>query len=309
LVVTVAKGYDLGYIWKTQAQPGAGHATGGYYLNAARVLPGAQDPHFGGVQDADEKPGIPGGVVGQVPVPADPRRLDPPRPGRQRPDNPDRYERIRRERAGYLSVPILHGQPQRADRREPIAVLADVLSRDGAELSASAIRQRNLSNADYLGILHAIWTAETAAARHDRYRDLVMAALPPGRRQPLSHQARWLFRTLDAELAGLDPAEVIATAIASRDLAGLLARHGDPDGAAQILRAWADAGDRAAAVRLIDLLAERGDLDALRDRADAGDREAAWRLARLLEQRGDLEALRARTDAGDEAPRSDWPGY
>ena len=59
------------------------------------------------------------------------------------------------------------------------------------------------------------------AARHDRYRDLVTAALPPGHRQPLSHQARWLFRTLHAaELAGLDPAEVIRTAIASRDLAG-----------------------------------------------------------------------------------------
>ena len=100
-------------------------------------------------------------------------------------------------------------------------MLADVLGRDGAELSASAIRQRNLADADHLAILNAIWTAETQAARHDRYRDLVTAALPPGRRQPLSHQARWLFRTLHAaELAGLDPAEVIRTAIASRDLAG-----------------------------------------------------------------------------------------
>jgi hypothetical protein len=45
--------------------------------------------------------------------------------------------------------------------------------------------------------------------------------IPPGRRQPVSHQARWLFCTLHAaELAGLDPAEVIRTAIASRDLAG-----------------------------------------------------------------------------------------
>jgi hypothetical protein len=33
VVVTVAKGYNLGYIWKTQ--PGADHAMGGYYLNAA----------------------------------------------------------------------------------------------------------------------------------------------------------------------------------------------------------------------------------------------------------------------------------
>ena len=100
-------------------------------------------------------------------------------------------------------------------------MLADVLGRDGAELSACVIRQRNLADADHLGILNAIWTAETQAARYDRYRELVMAALPPGHRQPLSHQARWLFRTLHAaELAGLDPAEIIGSAIAARDLAG-----------------------------------------------------------------------------------------
>jgi hypothetical protein len=100
-------------------------------------------------------------------------------------------------------------------------VLADILTRDGAEQSATATRQRNLANADHLAILNAIWTAETTPARHDRYRDLVTAALPPGYRQPLSHQARWLYRTLHAaELAGLDPAEVITTAITARDLAG-----------------------------------------------------------------------------------------
>ena len=111
--------------------------------------------------------------------------------------------------------------PGSPDPREPIAVLADVLDRDGAELSASETRRRNLANADHLGILNTIWTAETRGARDDRYRDLVMAALPPGYRQELSHQARWLFRTLRAaELAGLDPAEVTRTAIASRDLAG-----------------------------------------------------------------------------------------
>jgi hypothetical protein len=57
-------------------------------------------------------------------------------------------------------------------------VLADILGRDGTSLSASAVRQRNLANADHFGALHAIWTAETKAARHDRYRKLVMAALP-----------------------------------------------------------------------------------------------------------------------------------
>jgi hypothetical protein len=100
-------------------------------------------------------------------------------------------------------------------------VLADVLSRDGAELSASAIRQRNLANADHLAVLHAIWTAETRDARRDRYRDLIAAALPPGHRGELSHRALWLYRSLHAaELAGLNPADVLRTAITARDLAG-----------------------------------------------------------------------------------------
>jgi hypothetical protein len=100
-------------------------------------------------------------------------------------------------------------------------VLADVLGRDGAELSATEVRQRNLSDADHLAVLHAIWADQTRAARDDQYRSLVLAALPPGYRQPLSHRAQWLFRTLRAaELAGLDPADVIHTAIAERDLAG-----------------------------------------------------------------------------------------
>jgi hypothetical protein len=97
-------------------------------------------------------------------------------------------------------------------------VLADILSRDGAELSATEIRRRNLANADHLAVLHSIWTAETRDARYD---ELVAAVLPPGHCGELSHRARWLYRTLHAaELAGLEPAEVVRSAIAARDLAG-----------------------------------------------------------------------------------------
>ena len=150
-----------------------------------------------------------------------PARPADPQPGTRPAPELGRYERIRRERAGYLPGEPSPGSPDRAGQREPIAVLADILSRDGAEQSASAIRQRNLANADHLATLHAIWTAETTAARHDRYRELVAAALPPGHRHLLSYRARWLYRTLHAaELAGLDPADVIRTAITSRDLAG-----------------------------------------------------------------------------------------
>ena len=149
-----------------------------------------------------------------------PPKVADPKPGTRAAPELERYERTRREREGFAAAQPGAG-PGNLDPREPIAVLADVLERDGAELSASEIRRRNLANADHLGALHAIWAAETRGARDDRYRELVMAALPADYRQPLSHQSRWLFRTLRAaELAGLDPAEVTRTAIASRDLAG-----------------------------------------------------------------------------------------
>ena len=37
MVVTVAKGYDLGYVWKNQGQASAERTTGGYYINAAQA--------------------------------------------------------------------------------------------------------------------------------------------------------------------------------------------------------------------------------------------------------------------------------
>jgi hypothetical protein len=142
-----------------------------------------------------------------------------PEPGTRSAPELAHYQRIRCEREGLPPEPA----PEAAspDPREPVAVLTDVLARDGSELSASETRSRSLSSADHLGILNAIWAAETRDAQDDRYRDLVLAALPPQYRPGLSHQAKWLFRTLrTAELAGLDPGEVARSAIASRDLAG-----------------------------------------------------------------------------------------
>ena len=102
-----------------------------------------------------------------------------------------------------------------------LGVLAAVLDHDGQQLSATQTRNQALADADHLALLHAIWTAETTPAREQRYRDLLMNALPPGHRAEPGHQARWLWRTLRAaELAGLDPARVLAEAIAERDLAG-----------------------------------------------------------------------------------------
>ena len=96
---------------------------------------------------------------------------------------------------------------------DALAVLAGVLDRNGQQHSATQTRNQALADADHLAVLHAIWAAETAPARQQRYRDLLMNILPPRYRREPGHQARWLWRTLHAaELAGLDAA------------------HGDSDG-------------------------------------------------------------------------------
>ena len=123
--------------------------------------------------------------------------------------------------AGPVPGPRPAPGPAPAARQRALAVLAGVLDRDGQLLSATQVRSQALSDADHLAVLHAIWAAETAPARDQRYRDLLLKALPPGHRGEPGHQARWLWRTLRAaELAGLDPARVLVAAIAERDLAG-----------------------------------------------------------------------------------------
>ena len=143
-------------------------------------------------------------------------KLADPAPGlRPAPELP-RYDRISAER---------DGQPARAARTagtgEAVGVLADVLERDGQQLSATETWRRNLSNADHLATLHAMWTGETNAAREQRYQDMLTRALPPAYQGEPSHQAKWLWRTLrTAELAGLDPQQVLNSAVGERDLSG-----------------------------------------------------------------------------------------
>jgi len=127
-----------------------------------------------------------------------------------------RYDHIHAERDGDRASATPPAPPG-----EALGVLAAVLDRDGQQRSATKARQQSLADADHLAVLHAIWTAETTPARQQRYRDLLVAALPPEHRDAPGHQARWLFRTLrTAELAGLDPAQVLTDAISERDLAG-----------------------------------------------------------------------------------------
>jgi hypothetical protein len=140
-------------------------------------------------------------------------KLAEPMPGPRPAPELARYDRITAERT-------LPAAPA-AQTRDALAVLSGVLDRNGQQLSASQTRQQALADADHLAILHAIWTDQTAQAREQHYRDLVAAHLPPGHRREPGHQARWLWRTLRAaELAGLDPSDVLAAAISERDLAG-----------------------------------------------------------------------------------------
>jgi len=123
----------------------------------------------------------------------------------------------------HAAVPAARPDPAAAPAgtRDAMAVLADVLERDGQQLSATQTWQQALADADHLALLHAIWTAETSPARHQRYQDLLLAALPPGYRQEPGHRATWLWRTMRAaELAGLDLTQVLAVAIGERDLTG-----------------------------------------------------------------------------------------
>ena len=144
-----------------------------------------------------------------------PKRADPV-PGPRPAPELARYDQIHTERTGEPAPGTPPARPG-----EALGVLAAVLDRDGQQRSATQARQQALADADHLALLHAIWTAETTPARQQRYRDLLMAALPPEHRDAPGHQARWLFRTLrTAELAGLDPAQVLADAIGERDLAG-----------------------------------------------------------------------------------------
>jgi hypothetical protein len=144
-----------------------------------------------------------------------PARADP-APGPRPAPELTRYDQIHTERAGIPAPATPPAPPGPA-----LGVLAAVLDHDGQQLSATQIRHQALADADHLAILHAIWAAETTPARHQHYRDLLLGALPPGHRAEPGHQARWLWRTLRAaELAGLDPARLLAAAVAERDLAG-----------------------------------------------------------------------------------------
>lgn len=122
------------------------------------------------------------------------------------------------ERAGQpVTTPAPGGTPE---PRDPGAVLADVMSRDGHSESATETRRANLADEDHLGKLHAEWQGETSAYRDARYRSIVTKALE-GTEHKWGYTATWLCRSLrHAELAGLDPQAVVNAAVSGQSLDG-----------------------------------------------------------------------------------------
>jgi hypothetical protein len=101
--------------------------------------------------------------------------------------------------------------------------LAEVVARDGTELSATEYRARQLANADHLGLLDAMWQDAIARPRTERYKRILTEALPPDYAPGAADapMATWLWRTLRAaEAAGLGAREIVQAAVDSRPLSG-----------------------------------------------------------------------------------------
>jgi len=152
-------------------------------------------------------------------VTTEPARVADPAQGVRPAPELGRHERIERERAG---LPEQEQQEQSELAREPIAVLSDVLERQGAEYSALEVQRRNLANADHLAKLHVIWDGETKDAITGRYERLLREHLPEEYKDAeLSGHVTWLYRTLGgAEAAGLDADAVLARAVGAGSLTG-----------------------------------------------------------------------------------------
>jgi TrwC relaxase/AAA domain len=157
----------------------------GAQRNEVYAYPSAQEPA--------------GSAVGQPPAPD-------PELARQRRLQTDR------ESAGFGMA---------VEDKDPITILAKVVRRDDAELSATETQERELSNADHLGALYAIWTDQYRTEAYGRYAQAVRDHADPSDAEEILNDTDRLWRTVrSAELAGLDGATVIRTAITGRPFTG-----------------------------------------------------------------------------------------
>jgi ATP-dependent exoDNAse (exonuclease V) alpha subunit len=107
------------------------------------------------------------------------------------------------------------------DSTDPITILAPVVRRDTAEISATETREQALSDADHLGALHAIWMDQGRAEAYNRYACAVRECAGPADAEEILNDTDVLWRTVRAaEFAGLDGTEVLRQAIAGRSFTG-----------------------------------------------------------------------------------------
>ena len=150
-----------------------------------------------------------------------PKRADP-APGPRPAPELARYDRLAAQTGERGAAAPTEGRSEPDAQPDPLGVLAEILDRDSQALSASQTWRQALADADHPAVLNTTWTAETAPARDQRYRDLLTGRLPPGYPLEPSHREKWLWKTLRAaELADLDARQVLAEAVARRDLDGI----------------------------------------------------------------------------------------
>jgi conjugative relaxase-like TrwC/TraI family protein len=107
------------------------------------------------------------------------------------------------------------------DSQDAVTILAAVVRRQDAELSATETREHALSDADHLGVLHAIWMDQCRADAYARYAQAVRDHAEPADAAEILKDTDRLWRTVrSAELAGLHGADVIRAAIAGRPFTG-----------------------------------------------------------------------------------------
>jgi hypothetical protein len=145
------------------------------------------------------------------------------RPGSLPAPELDRARRLDRERTG-LPAGELSASTEEVPAVDPVPVLAGVMARDGAELTATETLHRELSRADHLGILGGIWDDLTRRVQTAQFTQALRDALPEhGDVQHVLDDpaCTWLWRTLrEAEAAGLDAANVLHQAVAVRSMTG-----------------------------------------------------------------------------------------
>jgi conjugative relaxase-like TrwC/TraI family protein len=125
-----------------------------------------------------------------------------------------RQWRLRTDRDGT-------GPAAAVSKLDPIAILAPVLRRGPAELSATEAREQALSDADHLVTLHAIWQDQCRADASARYTRAVRQSASPADAEEILKDTDALWRTVRAaELAGLDGGELIRHAIDGRPFTG-----------------------------------------------------------------------------------------